>query len=474
MNSLSDQERSFSTANQVHPGLFSGAEQPLEATPVEGKAVYVDFSGGSLSSDAGLLQLKEIDEQIGLTRGLAAALTDPRDERYTAHSLHDLLRQTVYQIAAGYEDGNDSNSLRDDPIMKMMAGRLPRSGNALASQPTISRFQNAPSRSDLYRMGRCLADQFLASYDEAPEIIVLDFDDTDSPLHGDQQLRLFNAHYDGYCYMPLHVYEGLSGRLVTTILKPKQFKGPQLLAVVRRLIEHIRQRWPETRIVYRGDSHFTKPEVMDYLDAAPSAMYVSGLMPNAVLHRLAEPVVEEAVRRFSAGVGRERGDCAKVLRFHTVRYKAGSWSRYRRVIVKVEVTAKGTNTRFVVTNMEEAPAKRLYQKIYCGRGQAENYIKDHKRYLRSDKASCHRFQANQFRLLLHSAAYVLFDTFRRELLKGTEYATATIETLRLKLIKLGARVRELKTRIKIELPSNCPVEPVIRRSLHMTARLRPG
>lgn len=468
MNSLSDQERTFSTANQAQPTLFSGREQPLEATPVDGKTVHVDFNGGALSSDAGLLQLKEIDEQIGLTHALAAVLTDPRDERYTAHSLHDLLRQTVYQVAAGYEDGNDSNSVRDDPIMKMMAGRLPLSGSALASQPTISRFQNTPSRTDLYRMAQCLADQFLASYDEPPKIIVLDFDDTDSPLHGHQQLRLFNAHYDGYCYMPLHVYEGLSGRLVTTILKPKQLKGPQLLAIVRRLIEHIRHRWPKTRIVYRGDAHFTKPEVMDYLDDAPFAMYVSGLMPNAVLQRLAEPVVEEATRRF------ERGDQRKVLRFHSVRYKAGSWSRYRRVVIKVEVTAKGTNTRFVVTNMEEAPAKRLYQEIYCGRGQAENYIKDHKRYLRSDKASCHRFQANQFRLLLHSAAYVLFDTFRRELLKGTEYATATIETLRLKLIKLGARVRELKTRIKIELPSSCPVEPAIRRSLQITARLRPG
>ncbi len=468
MNSLSNQERLFSAANQAQQTFFSTSEEPLEATSVRGKTVHIDFSGGTLSSDGGLLQLKEVDEQIGLTGALAEAITDPRDPRYTAHSMRDLIRQTVYQIAAGYEDGNDSNSLRDDPIMKMMVGQLPESGGALASQPTISRFQNTPSRSDLYRMAKCLTDQFVASYAEPPEIIVLDFDDTDSPLHGSQQLRLFNTYYDAYCYMPLHVYEGLSGRLITTILKPKQLNGLQLLSIVKRLIDYVRQHWPQTQILYRGDGHFTKPEVMAFLDEAPSTMYVSGLISNVVLQRLAAPVIKEAVRRF------ERGDGRKVLRFHSVRYKARSWNRYRRVIIKVEITAKGTNTRFVVTNMEQTPARRLYQDIYCKRGQAENYIKDHKRYLRSDKASCHRFHANQFRLLLHSAAYVLFDTWRRELLHGTEYATATIETLRTRLIKLAARVRELKTRIRIELPSSCPVEPALRRNFLVTARLRPG
>lgn len=468
MNSLSIEERAFSEVSQAQPSLFSDGDEPLEAAPVDGKTVHVDFSGGALSSDAGLLQLKEVDEQIGLTAALAKAITDPRDERYTAHSMHDLVRQTVYQIAAGYEDGNDSNSLRDDPVLKMMAGRLPLSGSPLASQPTISRFQNTPSRTDLYRMAACLLERFVASYEEPPEIIVLDFDDTDSPLHGEQQLRLFNAYYDEYCYMPLHVYDGLSGRLVTTILKPKQLKGPALLAIVRRVVQRLRRAWPETQIVYRGDAHFTKPEVMEYLDEVPGAMYVSGLHTNTVLACLAEPVVEEARRRFAES-GRR-----KVVRFHSVRYKAGSWSRYRRVVIKVEVTAKGTNTRFVVTDMEAAPAQRLYREIYCSRAKAENYLKDHKRYLRSDKASCHRFQANQFRLLLHSAAYILFDTFRREVLRGTEWASATIETLRVGLIKLGARIRELKTRIKIELPSSCPVRPALHRNLLIMARLRPG
>lgn len=268
--------------------------------------------------------------------------------------------------------------------------------------------------------------------------------------------------------MPLHVYEGLSGRLVTTIPKPKQLKGPALLGIVRRVLEHLRRRWPETQIVYRGDADFTKPEVMEYLDEVPNAMYVSGLQANTVLKELAEPVVEEARRRFDAS---ER---SKVTRFHSVRYKAKSWNRYGRVIIKVEVTAKGVNTRFVVTDMEAASATRLYHEIYCSRGKAENCIKDHKRYLRSDKASCHRFQANQLRLFLHSAAYMLFDAFRRELLRGTEFATATIETLRRKLIKVGARVRELKTRIKIELPSSFPEKPALARAFLIAAHLRPG
>lgn len=210
MDSLSIQERVFYGINQAHPDLFSDKNKPLEASAVGQKPVYVDFSGGALSSDAGLLLLKEVDNQIGLTKAAAAVLSDARDPRYTAHSTQELLRQCVYQIAAGYEDGNDSNALRFEPIIKMAAGRLPLSGAALASQPTVSRFQNRPSRTQLYRMATCIVEQFIASYDEDPEIIVLDFDDTDSQTYGDQQLALFNAYYNSYCYMPLHVADGTS------------------------------------------------------------------------------------------------------------------------------------------------------------------------------------------------------------------------------------------------------------------------
>lgn len=467
MNSLMGQERANPDVNQASSDLFLDNER-LEATPVGNKPVYVDFSGGALSSDAGLLVFREIDEQIGLTKAASEVLIDERDPRYTLHSMRELLCQCVYQIAAGYEDGNDSNTLRFEPIVKMAAGRLPLSGAPLASQPTISRFQNRPSRTDLYRMAECIVEQFIASYDEAPKLIVLDFDDTESKTYGNQQLALFNVYLKSYGYLPLHVYEGISGRLVTTILKPAVLKGTALLSILRRLIRRLRDQWPETVIVFRGDSQFCRHEVMDFIESEPNCMHVTGLQTNKVLKRLAAPVIEETERLF------KQGDRSKIERFHTLRYKPASWSRYRRVIVKIEVTAQGTKVVFVVTNMEKAPARTLYQKVYCNRARAENFIKDHKLYLRSNRASCNRFEANQFRLFLHSLAYILYDTFRREVLRETQWAHSTIETLRLKLIKVGARVRELKTRIKIELPTACPFRQTIRQSLLMPATLRPG
>lgn len=450
------------------PGIDSmtdAIESPLHLPPLEDKAILVDFDGGRLSSDGGLILLGDPDEQIGLTRDLAAVLRDPRDPRRVDFTNHDLLKQRVFQIAAGYEDANDANTLRHDPILKLLLGRLPESGTPLASQPTISRFENRISRSELYRMARVLVDQFIASYERAPKLIVLDFDDTEDPAHGQQEHIRYDGYYGGYCFMPLHVYEGLSGRLITTIFKAKRFSAAQLLAVLKRLVKHLRQAWPETLIVFRGDSHFAYPEVMEWIEAQAHLSYVTGLTSNAVLKQLAFAVVEQAKRAY------ER-DGVKVTRFHSTRYQAGTWSCPRRVVIKVEVSQQGVNTRFVVTDLEQAGAKVLYRQIYCGRGQMENEIKDHKRYLKSDRTSCHRFEANQFRVFLHSAAYVLLDTLRREVLKGTPWARATMETLQLRLLKLGARIQELTDRIKISLPSSCPVAPVLRRSLTLLACIR--
>ena len=229
---------------------------PLLLAPLEYKAILVDFDGGRLSSDGGLVLLGDPDNQIGLTRDLAAVLRDPRDPRRINFTLHDLLKQRVLQIAAGYEDANDANTLRHDPIFKLLLGRLPESGPPLASQPTISRFENRVSRTELYRMARVLVDQFIASYDRAPRLIVLDFDDTEDPAHGEQEHIRYDGYYGGYCFLPLHVYEGLSGRLITTIFKAKRFSAAQMLAVLKRLVKHLRQAWPDTLIVFRGDSHF--------------------------------------------------------------------------------------------------------------------------------------------------------------------------------------------------------------------------
>jgi hypothetical protein len=294
---------------------------------------------------------------------------------------------------------------------------------------------------------------------------VLDFDDTEDPAHGEQEQIRHDGYYGGYCFLPLHLYEGLSGRLITAIFKAKRFTGKQMLSVLKWLLKHLRKAWPDPLIIFRGDRHFASLEVMQWIEAQTNLHYVTGLTSNSVLQALACQVVEQAKRAY------ER-DRVKMTRFHSTRYQAGTWSCPRRVVIKVEVSDQGVNTRFVVTDLEQARAKGLYRQIYCARGQMENEIKDHKRYLKSDRTSCHRFEANQFRLLLHSAAYVLLDTLRREVLKGTPWARATMETIQLRLLKLSARVQELTDRITISLPSSCPVAPVLRRSVILLACLR--
>jgi Transposase DDE domain group 1 len=241
-------------------------KNPLHLPPLEDKAILVDFDGGRLSSDGGLILLGDPDDQIGLTRELAAVLRDPRDPRRIDFTNHDLLKQRVFQIVAGYEDANDANTLRHDPILKLLRGRLPESGAPLASQPTISRFENRVSRTDRYRMARVLVEQFIASYERPPKLIVLDFDDTEAPAHGQQEQVRYDGYYGGDCFLPLHVYEGLSGRLITTIFKAKRFSAAQLLAVLKRLVKHLRLAWPETLIVFRGDRHVTYPEVMEWIE----------------------------------------------------------------------------------------------------------------------------------------------------------------------------------------------------------------
>src|SRR5262249_10335433 len=293
---------------------------PLQLAPVGAKAVNLDFDGGRLSSDAGLVLLKDPDEQLGLTHNLAAVLSDPRDPRRVHFTPHDLLKQRVLQIAAGYEDANDANTLRHDPIFKLLLDRLPETGAPLASQPTISRFENSVSRTEIYRMALVLMDQFLASYNRPPEVIVLDVDDTEDRAHGAQEQIRYDGYYGGYCFLPCHLYEGLSGRLITTILKAKRFSGAQMLAVLKRVVQRLRHAWPDTWCIFRGDSHFAYPEVMAWIEAQPHLSYVTGLTSNAVLQALAQEVVEQAKRAY-ARWGR------KVTRFHSTRYQAGTWSR---------------------------------------------------------------------------------------------------------------------------------------------------
>jgi len=319
----------------------------LPLVPVGGKAVDLDFDGGRLSSEAGMVLLKDIDAQLGVTRNLAAVLSDPRDPRRINFPLEALIKQRVFHIAAGYEDANDATTLRDAPICKLMLERLPASGAPLASQPTMSRFANRVSRTALSRLALAVLHQFIASYATPPKVIVLDVDDTEDPVHGGQEQARLDGYYGGYCFLPFHVYAGLSGRLITTMLKAKRFTGAQRLSVLKRLVKRLRPAWPATLLILRGASPFAYPEVRQWGEAQPGLSYVTGLTSQAVLKELAREVVAQATRAY-AHWGR------KVPRFHSTRYQAQTWSRLRRVVIKVEVSAQGVNTRFVVTDMEQA------------------------------------------------------------------------------------------------------------------------
>lgn len=437
-----------------------------ELFPVSNKQIELSFTGDDISSDGGLLLLREVENQTGLINRISNCITDNRDQRYVDHTIREMLTQRVFQIAAGYEDCNDCDDLRDDMIFKTCAGRLPQTGLSLASQPTMSRLENSIKSQDLYRIGQELVDTFVESYDREPGVIILDCDDTNNNTYGQQELNLFNQYYHDHCYMPLHIYEGLSGKLITTILKPgRRSKQSDIASLLKKLILHLRKEWANTMIIVRGDSHFTSADFMRWCEEQYNTGYITGVSGHRKLHEMAAVTIQSAEREF-----KQYGKYVK--RYHSFLYQAGSWSQPQKVVVKVEVSAMGTNIRYIVTNLVQFRAKDLYEKGYCARGAMELRIKEHKLYLRSDRSSCHRFKANQFRLFLHSIAYVLLHTFQKEVLRGTEFENATFKTIQNKIIKTAAWVKEMKTKVKIELPRCCPTKSIQSNCLEMFAVMR--
>lgn len=418
-------------------------------SPVENKDLCARFDGGRLSSDGGVLLLREIEKRLGLAARLAGCLADKRDPASTTHSYADMIGARMFAIACGYEDCDDLDVLRFDPAFKLACGRLAETGRDLMSQPTLSRLENAPSWRELGRMGHALIDLFCESFDRVPQRIVLDIDDTDDAVHGGQQLALFNAHYDDYCFQPIHIFEAATGKPVLSLLRPgKRPSGEEAARILKHVIRRIRHNWPRVEVTVRGDGHYATPEVMDLLEDQGCG-YILGLAGNARLSKIGQPWCEDAaVRR-----AQSRKD--KMRRFFQTGYRAESWSRARRVIARVEATARGTDVRFVVTNLS-GRAKPLYDKVYCARGRMENMIKEHKLYTRSDRTSCHRWEANQFRLFLHSGAYWLLHQLRQTAPRRSLWRTATFETLRQAFLKIAVRIEELRSRIKIALPSAYP------------------
>jgi hypothetical protein len=423
-------------ATPILPGL----------SPVAGKPLTATFDAGRLSSDGGVIVLREIAARLGLAQAITGRLRDDRDPTRVRHSYGEMALTRMLMIAAGYEDCDDVDALRTDPALKIAVGRCPVTGADLMSQPTLSRLENLADWRALARIGLGQIDLYCRSFVRPPQRIILDIDDTDDPVHGQQELALFNAHYDCTCFQPIHIFDGLSGKPVLSLLRPgKRPSGEEVAKVLRHVIRRIRKHWPNVQILVRGDSHYCSEPALALLEAL-DCDYILGFAINSKLLQIAAPWREQC------DIRRSRMK-PTVRRFHQLPYRAREWSRSRKLVARVEATSMGTDVRFIVTNLE-GRAKTLYEKVFCARGNAENLIKDMKRWTRSDKTACSRWEANQFRLFLHMGAYWLLHSLRRAAPKRSRWRGATFETIRRTFVKIAVRVEELKGRIKLAFPAS--------------------
>jgi hypothetical protein len=423
-------------ATPILPGL----------SPVAGKPLTATFDAGRLSSDGGVIVLREIAARLGLAQAITGRLRDDRDPTRVRHSYGEMALTRMLMIAAGYEDCDDVDALRTDPALKIAVGRCPVTGADLMSQPTLSRLENLADWRALARIGLGQIDLYCQSFVRPPQRIILDIDDTDDPVHGQQELALFNAHYDCICFQPIHIFDGLSGKPVLSLLRPgKRPSGEEVAKVLRHVIRRIRKHWPNVQILVRGDSHYCSEPALALLEAL-DCDYILGFAINSKLLQIAAPWREQC------DIRRSRMK-PTVRRFHQLPYRAREWSRSRKLVARVEATSMGTDVRFIVTNLE-GRAKTLYEKVFCARGNAENLIKDMKRWTRSDKTACSRWEANQFRLFLHMGAYWLLHSLRRAAPKRSRWRGATFETIRRTFVKIAVRVEELKGRIKLAFPAS--------------------
>jgi len=426
------------------------------------RSIECDFEGGRLTSDAGLVLLREVDHRLGLLDAIHQAIPDPRDPRYITHEQRELLAQRILAIAAGYEDENDHQTLREDPALQLASGRMPEEDQPLGSPSTLCRLENRISRPTIWRLHEVLVEMFLNSYNSAPEEITLDLDATDDPMHGEQEGRFFHGYYGHYCYLPLYVF--CDQHLLCGYLRPSNIDAAKhSRAISKLLVEKIRQRWPKVRITLRGDSGFCRWRLMRWCEKH-GINYIFGLARNSRLEELSGELQQLAETEFQTSGEKQR-------LFGEFLYAAGSWERERRVIAKAERLSKGANPRYIVTNLEGDP-QQLYDKVYCLRGEMENRIKEQQLCLFADRTSCHAMLANQFRLLLSGFAYTLLKGLRRLGLEGTEYAKAQASTLRLKLVKVAARVCVTARRVVFHLATSYPLQDLF--STLCQRMLQPG
>jgi hypothetical protein len=422
----------------------------VEFSKLGRRKLQVNFGGGAVSSDGGLLLVREVDRRLKLTERMAAVLHDPRDPDLITHPLVDLLRQRVYGIVHGYEDLNDHERLREDVLLQSVLDRKA----ALGSAPTLCRMENRALRAEMGALHRQMVDTFIASFAQAPEELVLDFDATDDPVHGRQEGRFFHGYHDHYCFLPLYVFCG--EQLLVAYLRPSKIdEAKHAGAILRLLVKRLRQAWPTVRIIVRADSGFCRKRML-YWCERNDVSYCVGLAQNSRLNALTAAHRERLARQFASTKVKQR-------EFADLRYGARTWNTERRVIARLEHTDKGDNPRYIVTDLAGDPAT-LYEQLYCARGEMENRIKEAQLGLFADRTSCHEFIANQFRLLLSSFAYILIERLRALGLAGTEFARLQATTLRTKLLKIGAVIIRNTRRVRVLLSSAFPYQDIFRQA----------
>ena len=413
------------------------------------------FDGGSMTSDGGVMLLGQVDRKLGLMDAAARCIADPRNPLLITHDVRDMLRQRVYGLALGWEDLNDHGALRCDVAVQTAVGV----DHEIASAPTLCRLEKWADRATAWRLHEVLVNQFIASFESAPEELVLDFDATDNPLHGQQEARFFHGYYDSYCYLPLYVFCGQ--QLLCAYLRPSNIDAAQHAgAILKLLVRRLRQSWPQVRIVFRADSGFCRQRILNWCERA-GVHYIVGLARNARLQ------ARVAFAELSMKDEYERSG-AKQRMVDEFDYAAQSWPHERRVITRLEWGAQGCNPRFIVTNLAGDP-QALYDGVYCQRGEAENRIKEAQVGLFATRTSCHVLRSNQLRMLLAALGYVLVERLRALALQGTELATAQIDTLRIKLLKVAAVVTRNTRRIRLYLAPNWPSADIF---VHVMPELR--
>ena len=421
-------------------------DETVEFGRVGRRVVEASFDGGDIVSDGGVLLLKQVDDRLGLTRAAAQALGDERRAASVQHSVHSLLAQRIYGLCLGWSDVCDHNVLRNDLVLQTAVGRA----EPLGSAPTLSRLETSATSEHAAALHEVLMRQFIASHVKAPKELVLDVDATHVPLHGEQERGHFHAYYDNYCYLPLYVFAGQD--MLACVLRPSDRDPASVVsALIKRLLVPLRRAWPKTKIIVRADSGFCRPRVLQRLERW-GVQYIIGLQKNSRLAQQVDLAELALADRYAAKQTKQR-------MFGEFTYAAKTWDKERRVIARLEHGPQGGNPRYIVTNLKGS-AKALYERRYCARGEAENRIKEAQLDLFGRRASCHRFQANQLRLLLAGLAYTLMINLRRLGLQGTELATACTATIRTRLLKIGAAVLRNTRRVRVLLASAHPMRHV--------------